>query len=172
MTNLLDGKWPAVAKGRGFAAVAHVLRAATIAVIASSCSTMSSEPEPQAADLAMVPANSDDYDTPAIGEVGPALEEQIRKQVSEQFQSLGIQSLLNSYVVTAYIDTQGQEKLVALGEFSSEGPLETAEFQVPPVKGDPPSPTGFKQAVVIFVASPNGARSCGSNSGGSRYCNF
>jgi hypothetical protein len=165
-------KWSAATGGRGAAALGRLVAAAAIAALAASCSTMDARAQQEGA-AAMAPmTTAEERDTPAVADLDPTLEEQIRAEALKQFGDLEIRALTNIFVVTAYQDSQGQEKLAVLGGFASEGELNADEFLVPTVEGDPPDPTAFKQAVVIFTASPAGGRSCGPPGSGTRYCRF
>jgi hypothetical protein len=168
-----SGRWT-MTGGRGGGAFAHILRAATIAMVTSSCSTMNAQSEQGVADVNVSQASSEEYDAPRLivvdtEESEQILSEEIKRRIQGEFPDTQI---LSVYAVTVYKDpSTGSEKLLAIGPISTEPlDLDAYQFLIPPVEGDLESPGGFNEAVVIFTGSPAGARSCGAaSSAGTRY---
>jgi hypothetical protein len=156
--------WTADEGGR--AALARVLSTILVAVIASSCA-MNTE-ERQGGDVAASPTSVGEYPAPPIEPLSQAF----RDFLSEQ----GYDNV--TFVTIAYAEDE-RENLIAFGpsESDQEAPIEVGEFVIPSVAGKlgseriPPVGTEFQQAIVLFISSPTGIRSCGTG-GGSQYCRF
>jgi hypothetical protein len=158
----------AITGQRGGMAFLHALRAATIAAVASSCSTMQGQSEPDG-DAAISPISiEEEYRPPEIKTVT----EEERVRLEDLLANLGYQDV--QFITIAYSEA-GKEKLTALKFFESE-PVDPevpeGEFLIPPVGSN------FETAVVIYTGSPAKASSCGRKRalvlGGTIYrsCNY
>jgi hypothetical protein len=162
---LWNGRWSAVARARAGIALGHVLRAATIAAIASSCSTMQAESGSDGADAAIFPGSGEEYPPPP--EVRSLTQDEIAR-FGDFLSKEGFQDV--QFLTVAYTDPKdGEEKLVALKFYESDAadpPVDENTFLVPPVGKE------FDDAIVVYTGSPARITSCGRRSGGTRYCNF
>jgi hypothetical protein len=154
-----NGTLTMIAGEKGRAAFVHVLRAATIAVVASSCSTMKWQSESDAGDAAISAAEAEEYQPPRVADLPKDVEDVLASHGFEQAQ----------FVAVAYTDPEdGREKLISLqtSKPSDIKPVPEEEFVVP-LDG-----TNFDEAIVIYTGSPAKRRGCGRSSGGTRYCDF
>jgi hypothetical protein len=165
MTMLWNRRWSAVAGERAGAALGHVLRAATIAAIASSCSTMQAQSESDVAHAAISPASGEEYPPPP--EIRSLTEDE-RSRFGDFLSKEGFPDI--QFLTIAYTDPEnGEDKLVALKFHESkeaDPPVDEQAFLIPPVDKE------FDDAIVVYTGSPARITSCGRRSGGTRYCNF
>jgi hypothetical protein len=148
-----SGRVTMTAGEKGRAAFVHVLRAATIAAVASSCSPMKWQSEP-------------DGDDAAEENLPPPVAD-LPKDVADVLASHGFEQA--QFVVVAYTDPEdGREKLISLQTSEPSDIQAVPEDQfVVPLDG-----TEFDEAIVIYTGSPASRRGCGRSSGGTRYCDF
>jgi hypothetical protein len=165
MNMFRNGRWAAVKGESGGAAFVHLLRAATIAAVASSCAAMQDQSDPDAGDAAMSPGSGEDYPPPPP-EV-KLLAEVDRGRFQEFLSKEGYEDV--QFLTLVYTDPEEGEKLTSLklqgSEVSQPEEYPPDSFRIPGV--DSPD---FK-AIVLYIASPGDGKSC-SVSGGSPYCNF
>jgi hypothetical protein len=151
----------AVTGRRSGTAFTHMLRAATIAVVASSCSSMMEQSEADPEDAAMSPASGEEYAPPEI----KLLTEEERARFEEFLAKEGYRDVQFMSIVHT---EDGREQLTTLDLFGSgieEFKIDEDEFLIPPAGID------FGRAIVAYTGSPADVTSCGrrTSTGGTRY---
>jgi len=149
-------------------AFVHMLRAAAIAAVVSSCSTMNAQSEADTKN-----ANAEEPpDPPLVEQLPTSLSDEIKGQAVEVF-GIDPGRIQNAYAVISYVDEDNQEKLLA---FIPTAPGTIREvhidsFRIPTGPGPRDYSIDFREALVVYTASPDAQVSCGGSSvGGSRYC--
>jgi hypothetical protein len=152
----------------GSDAFVHMLRAAAIAAVVSSCSTMKAQSE---ADITKASAE-EPPDPPLVEQLPTSLSDEIKRQAVEVFR-IEPSRLQNAYAIISYTDEDDYEKLLAFVP-TVRGPereIHVDSFRVPTGPGPGDYSIDFREAMVVFTESPDAQTSCGASStGGTRYC--
>jgi hypothetical protein len=178
MNMFWNGTW-FVSSEWGSDAFVSVVRAAAIAAMVSSCTSMTNQFETDIVDAAVSEANAQEpSDAPLVMELDPDLSDRIIQQAAD---ILGIApgQLENVYATISY-KVDGGEKLLSLvsdpdlvGASKEQRLIDATAFRIPTPKEDLTTEedvtSEFAEVIIVSTKSPAAQASCGAGAG-SRFC--